>query len=81
VTYSITYRNTGVSPFNNIVINDMTPSFTTFVSAAFDVLPNDLTACTITAPAVGAEGAIRWHFTGALAPGKAGVVSFVVQVK
>jgi hypothetical protein len=43
-------------------------------------LPNDLTGVTIIKPAIGATGAIRWTFTGTLAPASNGTVTFQVKV-
>ena len=53
------------------MLADTTAAFTTFVSAACPgVLPAGISACTVTTqPAVGAPGALRWTFTGSLAPG------------
>lgn len=80
VTYTITYTNTCDKSISNVKINDMTPAYTTFISAAFDTLPLNLTACTITKPDVGAAGDIFWDFTGTLAAGSSGTVTFVVKV-
>jgi len=82
ITYTITYANTGNSPISNLVINDGTPAFTTFSSASYgSPLSNNLTGCTITAPAVGSPGSLAWKFTGTLAPGNSGTVTFVVKLQ
>jgi uncharacterized repeat protein (TIGR01451 family) len=81
LTYTVNYRNDSTGPLSTIVINDTTPAYTTFVSAACGVLPLTLTGCTVsTSPSVGATGALVWTFTGTLAPGSQGAVTFVVKV-
>lgn len=80
ITYTITYTNQSSDELRNVVIHDTTPAFTTFVSGANGPLPNDLTGVVLTAPAVNATGPIRWTFTGTLAPGGTGTVSFTVRL-
>ncbi|HEX8311245.1 MAG TPA: DUF11 domain-containing protein [Chthoniobacteraceae bacterium] len=80
LTYTIGYTNNSSEPLRQIVIHDTTPAFTTFVSNAQGALPNSLTAVNVTPPAVGAAGAIRWVFTGTLAPASSGTVSFTIKV-
>ncbi|MBA3543281.1 MAG: hypothetical protein H0T83_02400 [Chthoniobacterales bacterium] len=43
-------------------------------------LPDNLTGVSIIKTAVGATGSIRWTFTGTLAPGSNGTVTFQVKV-
>jgi len=81
ITYTVTYKNISTEPLNTFVINDTTPAFTTFVSAATGAFPNNLTAVNLTQPAPGATGAIKWTFTGSLAPGSSGTVTFQVTVQ
>jgi uncharacterized repeat protein (TIGR01451 family) len=81
LVYTITYTNVGAEPLRNVVVNNATPAFTTFVSAAYGTLPPNLTACTIAVPAVGATGGLSWSFTGDLAPGSSGTVIFRVKVQ
>ncbi len=82
LTYIVTYTNDSTQPISNLKINDSTPAYTAFVSAVCgSPLPNSLTACSITAPGVGATGAIQWTFTGTLAPGQSGTVTFVVKIQ
>jgi uncharacterized repeat protein (TIGR01451 family) len=82
LTYIITYINDSTTPISNLKVNDNTPSYTTFVSAACgSPLPNNLTACNITSPSVGGTGAIQWTFTGTLSPSQTGTVTFVVKIQ
>ncbi len=82
LTYVVTFTNDSISPISSLVVNDSTPSYTTFVSAACGApLPTNLTGCSITAPTVGQTGNIQWTFTGTLAPSQSGTVSFVVKIQ
>jgi mucin-19 len=79
--YTITYRNDSIGPLSTLVINDATPSFTTFVNALCGPLPANLTACSVTtSPAVGGQGGIVWTFTGTLTPAAQGTITFSVLV-
>jgi uncharacterized repeat protein (TIGR01451 family) len=80
LTYTITYTNNSSEALSSIIVHDTTPAFTTFQSAASGPLPNSLTAVSVTAPTIGARGAIRWLFTGTLAPAGTGIVSFTIRV-
>lgn len=91
--YQIQYTNNTTTPINTLVIKDITPAYTTFISALADVLPNALTDCTKITPAsvapvpcvkpdtAGGTGDIEWRFTGALAPGATGLVTFRVMLE
>ena len=82
LTYTITYTNDSTQPLSNLKINDSTPAYTTFVSAACgSPLPASLTACSFTAPSAGGTGAIQWTFTGTLNPTQTGTVTFVVKIQ
>ena len=82
LTYTLTYTNDSTDVLSNLKINDSTPAYTTFVSAACgSPLPANLTACTFTAPSVGSTGNIQWTFTGTLAPTQTGTVTFVVKIQ
>lgn len=82
LTYTLTYTNDSTQPLSNLKINDSTPAYTTFVSATCSSpLPASLTACSFTAPSVGATGAIQWTFTGTLNPTQTGTVTFVVKIQ
>lgn len=89
--YTITYTNQSSQPLNNLVINDATPAFTTFVSASAGAFPGNLTACMKTTPAggpvscgnaqpAGGTGGITWNFAGSLQPSSSGSVTFQAQV-
>ena len=80
LTYTVTYANHSSAALTNIVIFDQTPAFTTFSSAGHGALPNSVSAIAVTSPGVGASGAIKWTFTGSLAPASASTVSFSVTV-
>jgi len=81
LTYTITYRNLGADPVSAIVIQDATPPWTTFDSAACGTLGAGLGGCGLTsAPALGGTGAVAWTMTGSLAPGGQGTVTFRVRV-
>jgi uncharacterized repeat protein (TIGR01451 family) len=80
--YRITFTNMGLAAMSNLVINDTTPAYTVFVSAACGApVPANLSTCTITAPAVGASGAVRWQFMGSLVSALSGVVTYQVRVQ
>ena len=81
ITYTLAYANQSSEPLANIVISDATPSFTTFVAASNDPLPQSVTAVTVTAPTTGASGPMQWTFTGTLPPGSSGTVSFQVRLQ
>ena len=81
IGYTIAYANTGSGPISTLRINDGTPAFTSFVSAACGPLPGGISACVVNLkPTVGATGAIEWTFAGSLLPGAAGQVVFSVRV-
>jgi uncharacterized repeat protein (TIGR01451 family) len=82
LTYTVTFMNDSSAPLSNLKINDATPAFTTFVSATCPgTLPNNLTGCSVVAPAAGATGDIQWTFTGILGPAQTGTVVFVVKIQ
>ena len=81
LTYTLTFTNVSTTSLSNIVVNDATPAFTVFVSANCGVLPLNLTACAITAPAVGATGNLLFNYTGTLAPNAAGAASYTVRIQ
>lgn len=81
LVYVITYSNNSSGSLTNIVINDATPTFTTFVSTSCGTLGTGLTGCSVTTqPAAGATGSVRWTLTGALASVGAGTVTYTVQI-
>jgi uncharacterized repeat protein (TIGR01451 family) len=95
--YRITFTNNAAAPISNLVLNDTTPAYATFVSAGVNApLPAALGTCVKTTPAnpspaaavtcsaaqaSGSSGAISWTFTGTLAPGASGSVTFQVSVQ
>lgn len=64
ITYTLTYGNTGSDAATNVVLQDLVPAHTTFVSA--------------TGGGTHASGVVTWNL-GSLAPGATGSVQFVVQ--
>jgi uncharacterized repeat protein (TIGR01451 family) len=81
LTYTIIYRNVSSEALSNIVINDATPPYTVFSAASYGTLPLSLTACNITSPGVGNTGTVQWTFTGSLASGAQGVITYVVLIE
>ena len=83
IVYTINYSNQGSGVINTLRINDSTPAFTKFVSAACVApLAAGLTACTVSSsPAAGSAGAIEWTLIGSLLPSATGQVSFSVDVE
>ena len=82
LTYTVTFTNDSTAALSNLKINDTTPAYTTFVSAACgSPLPAGMTACVITAPTAGQSGAIQWTFAGTLGPTQTGTVTFVVKIQ
>ena len=80
--YTITYSNDSKGNLTNLKINDMTPAYTVFASAACGALPTGLSACVVsTQPAVAASGNLVWNFTGTLRPGANGTVTYTVTVQ
>ena len=82
--YKLTATNNGTQPLSTLFVNDSTTAFTGFVSAACPLpaaLPAGITACAVTTqPAVGAQGALKWTFTGSLAPSAQLIVTYRVKV-
>jgi len=80
--YQLSVSNQGSAPVSTVVVNDATPAFTTFISAACPgTLPSGLTGCTVTLqPAVGGSGALQWTFQGSLAAGAQTSVTYQVVI-
>ena len=82
LTYTITYVNAGAENLTDLFIDDRTPAYTELAeSASYGVTPAGLTNGTITEPAVGTSGTLRWTFGGELSPGATGTVIFKVRVQ
>lgn len=83
LTYTITFTNQSKDVLTNLRLNDVTPIYTVFASAACGApLPTGITQCTLShQPAAGVFGNIEWTLTGALQPGASGQVSFAVTVQ
>lgn len=82
LVYLITYTNNSSAALGNIVINDATAAYTTFVAAScITPLPASLSACSVTTqPAVNGTGSLVWTLGGNLQPGANGQVTFSVKV-
>jgi uncharacterized repeat protein (TIGR01451 family) len=80
ITYTITYANTSSENLQNIILYDSTPAYTTFLSATNGPLSTNLTGVAISSPAVGGIGGVRWSFSGSLASGRSGTVTFRVAI-
>lgn len=80
--YTLTAQNNGPSGLTTLVVNDSTPAFTTFLSAACPgTLPAGITLCTVTTkPAVGGTGAVQWTFAGSLAATAQLAVTYQVKL-
>jgi uncharacterized repeat protein (TIGR01451 family) len=80
--YRVTYTNGGLAAINTLAVNDATPAYTVYLSAACGApLPAALSTCTITAPAVNGTGGVRWQFLGSLVSGLSGTVTYQVRVQ
>ena len=77
--YQLSLTNQGSSPLTTLLVNDTTPAFTTFLSAACPA-PTAVACSVSSQPAVGAQGGVQWTFTGSLAPGDQTSVTFQVMV-
>jgi parallel beta-helix repeat protein len=80
ITYTITYTNNSTGGLSDVVIYDSTPAFSTYTGIGSGPLPNDLTGVSTAHPNVGEEGPLSWTFTGTLAPGGTGTVTFSVTL-
>lgn len=83
--YTVIYRNDSSSPVSKIVIDDATPTYTTYVGSSAicsTPLPQSVTSCAANIqPAGGGTGTIEWTQGGSLQPGAQGSVQFSVQVR
>ena len=80
--YQLTSTNPANGTVSAVVVTDVTPTYTTFVSATCPgTLPTGLTACAVTTqPAVGATGTMQWTFTGTLPASGSVAVTYQVRV-
>jgi uncharacterized repeat protein (TIGR01451 family) len=80
--YELNAVNNGTQAVGTLAINDLTPAFTTFVSASCPVtLPAGVTACSVTTqPVVGGQGALQWSLAGSLAPAVPLAVTYRVKI-
>lgn len=90
--YRVTYTNNTATAVSGLIVNDMTPAFTTFSAVGAGTTPPSLTSCQKSTPAgktpvacaaaqgPGGTGALSWTFAGSLEPGATGTVLFSVVV-
>jgi len=79
VVHCISYHNQGAQPLQNLVVQDVVPAFTTFVSQSAGPLLTGLTGPTFARSGTD-NRSLTWTFTGALAPNATGFVEFTVQL-
>ncbi len=86
--YTIVFTNVGSQPIADVVLHDVTPAFTALSTSITcpGSLPANLGGCILATPsggdnAAGYEGPVEWRFTGTLAPGTHGSVSYGVRVQ
>lgn len=82
VVYRITFRNDSTAAVTEVIVRDMVPAWTTYVagSANYETVPSGMTAGTATEPTAGQRGALAFPFTGSLAAGADGAVSYEVKI-
>ena len=82
VVYRITFRNDSTATVTEVVVRDMVPAWTSYVagSANYETVPSGMTAGTATEPTAGQRGALAFPFTGSLAAGAGGAVSYEVKI-
>ena len=93
--YRITYTNNGASPISGLSVADVTPNYTTFISATDAATPASVTSCQKQTPAnpvptptvlcattqtIGGTGPVSLRFIGPVNPGASGTVLFQVKV-
>lgn len=82
LTYTITFSNASYFSATNVSVQDDIPAATTYVAASCaSPLPDGITGCAITAPAVGDGGQVVWNFSGSLAGQASGTVTLKVKIK
>jgi uncharacterized repeat protein (TIGR01451 family) len=75
--YRLSFRNDTATPVTNVQVNDFLPAYAVFQGAACGAMPAGLSCSVSASPAAGATtGAIQWSFTGSVAPGATGEVTF-----
>lgn len=86
--YNVIYTNNSNGSISDLVVRDSVPAYTVLDSAITCPvsLPNNLSACSVALPIpvnniVGYQGPIEWVFTGNLAAGQQGTLSFDVRVE
>lgn len=86
--YTVNFANNSAGSISDLVIRDTVPAYTSLQAPATcpGALPNNLTTCAVVTPitannVIGYQGAIEWSFTGNLAAGQQGTVTFDVTVE
>ncbi|MBL8268159.1 hypothetical protein [Steroidobacter sp.] len=80
IVYSIVFTNNGTTPISNLVIEDATPAYTSFFATSPLPMPAELGTPTVSVPAVGASGPVRWTFPGKLMPSATATIQFSVRI-
>lgn len=80
LVYTIVFTNLGTEPVKNVIVQDQTPPYTSYAASTVISLPASLTTPSVTAPAIGAKGNLRWTFQGELLPSASGTLQFSVVI-
>ncbi len=75
--YAIAYSNQGTGPLTQLEINDETPAFTTLTAGTMDCGP---AISGVQCSSVVSGASLKWVFSGSLAAGAGGTVSYRVVV-
>lgn len=82
VIYRITFRNEGTAPVTRVSVKDMTPAYTVYLAgtANYETTPSGLFAGIASVPGNDVNGPMSFPYTGALAAGDEGAVTYGVRI-